>query len=215
MTPMKTAESAMAASLPGALQAAVAAELAAWRDGGRIKRLWARDASLWTGSDEGRWLGWLDAVAAQRRALPGLRRVAELAARLTAPCCSAWAARASARGSCRNLRPAAGRPLLHVLDSTDPRNPPSSARSTRRAPLLVASKSGGTLEPNILKQYFFARVAEAVGDKEAGRRFRRDHDPAPRCNRSPSATASPRSCSAIRRSRRYSCCPPSAWCRRR
>ena len=26
---------------------------------GKVRRLWARDASLWTGSDEGKWLGWL------------------------------------------------------------------------------------------------------------------------------------------------------------
>ena len=25
-----------------------------------VERIWARDASLWTGSDEARWLGWLD-----------------------------------------------------------------------------------------------------------------------------------------------------------
>ena len=26
---------------------------------GKVRRLWARDASLWTGTDEGNWLGWL------------------------------------------------------------------------------------------------------------------------------------------------------------
>src|SRR5215207_8829536 len=25
-----------------------------------VERIWARDATVWTGSDEDRWLGWLD-----------------------------------------------------------------------------------------------------------------------------------------------------------
>jgi transaldolase / glucose-6-phosphate isomerase len=27
-----------------------------------VERIWGYDASLWTGSDEDRWLGWLDVV---------------------------------------------------------------------------------------------------------------------------------------------------------
>ena len=34
----------------------------AWRAGGRIRRLWAGDTSLWTGTDENKWLGWLNIV---------------------------------------------------------------------------------------------------------------------------------------------------------
>ena len=30
-----------------------------WKMAGKVRRLWARDASLWTGTDEGSWLGWL------------------------------------------------------------------------------------------------------------------------------------------------------------
>ena len=46
-----------------------------WRSHGNVRKLWQRDKSLWTGTDEDRWLGWLDAV--ERRSdqeLPGLRR---------------------------------------------------------------------------------------------------------------------------------------------
>ena len=25
-----------------------------------VERIWARDATVWTGADEGKWLGWLD-----------------------------------------------------------------------------------------------------------------------------------------------------------
>ena len=38
------------------------AEMEAWRVGGRIRRLWAGDTSLWTGTDESKWLGWLNIV---------------------------------------------------------------------------------------------------------------------------------------------------------
>src|SRR5262249_22838370 len=46
-------------SLPPDLAAAFAASLEDWRVNGKVRRLWAGDASLWTGTDEGSWLGWL------------------------------------------------------------------------------------------------------------------------------------------------------------
>lgn len=35
---------------------------ARWQADGKIRALWARDASVWTNKDENKWLGWLDAV---------------------------------------------------------------------------------------------------------------------------------------------------------
>src|SRR5262249_27261889 len=46
-------------SLPEPFAAAVEESLAEWRAAGKVRRLWARDATLWTGGDEARWLGWL------------------------------------------------------------------------------------------------------------------------------------------------------------
>src|SRR5262249_22819085 len=48
-----------------------------------------------------------------------------------------------------------------------------------RTIFIVSSKSGGTLEPNIFKQYFFDRVKAAVGEREAGNRFIAITDPGP------------------------------------
>src|SRR5262249_10919218 len=45
--------------LPPSLAAAVQASLDDWRAGDKSRRLWARDATVWTGTDEGDWLGWL------------------------------------------------------------------------------------------------------------------------------------------------------------
>ena len=39
--------------------AAVNSSLAEWRTQGKVRRLWGRDASIWTGRDEAEWLGWL------------------------------------------------------------------------------------------------------------------------------------------------------------
>ncbi|HEX3227600.1 MAG TPA: transaldolase, partial [Pyrinomonadaceae bacterium] len=46
-------------SLPKALSAAVDGTLADWENNGKMRRLWRADASLWSGSDENQWLGWL------------------------------------------------------------------------------------------------------------------------------------------------------------
>jgi transaldolase/glucose-6-phosphate isomerase len=67
---------------------------------------------------------------------------------------------------------------LHVLDSTDPAQVARIERSVdlARTVVVVASKSGSTLEPNVFKQYFFARVQEVVGET-AGQRFIAITDP--------------------------------------
>ncbi|MGZ5935777.1 MAG: transaldolase, partial [Rhizomicrobium sp.] len=43
-----------------AMKTAFADEMEVWRKGGKIRRLWAGDKSLWTGSDESKWVGWLN-----------------------------------------------------------------------------------------------------------------------------------------------------------
>src|SRR6202022_464870 len=42
---------------------------------------------------------------------------------------------------------------------------------------IGSSKSGGTPEPNVMKDYFFARVSEAIGADKAGQRFIAVTDP--------------------------------------
>ena len=55
----------MKTSLPESLAATVKSTVADGQSGGKVKRLWDRDASLWTGEDEPKWLGWLDIVKEQ------------------------------------------------------------------------------------------------------------------------------------------------------
>src|SRR6202035_1417694 len=43
---------------------AVATATEEWRASAKIRRLWQHDKSIWTGTDEDKWLGWLDSAAA-------------------------------------------------------------------------------------------------------------------------------------------------------
>ena len=72
-----------------------------------------------------------------------------------------------------------GYPTLHVLDSTDPQQIAAFEKKVTLATTLVivSSKSGGTLEPNILKAYFWDAMQKAVGEGQGGRAFRRHHRP--------------------------------------
>src|SRR6202035_5463526 len=72
-----------------------------------------------------------------------------------------------------------GFPKLHVLDSTDPAQVRNLKASINIASTLfiVSSKSGGTTEPNVMKDYFFARVSETIGADKAGHRFIAVTDP--------------------------------------
>jgi transaldolase/glucose-6-phosphate isomerase len=64
-----------------------------------------------------------------------------------------------------------GWPVLHVLDSTDPEQILAVERAITPAKtlFLVSSKSGTTLEPNILRDHFMQVAREAVPDAPASR----------------------------------------------
>ena len=164
------------------LRAAEADAVADWKRGKGSERLWSKDASLWTGSGEERWLGWLDAPARMRPELDRLRGFgAEVAAERFGHVGLLGMGGSSlcAEVLRETLGHVAGAPDLRVLDSTDP----SEVRSFEgqldagRTLFVVASKSGTTLEPSLFESYFFARVAERVGAAAAGSRFVAITDP--------------------------------------
>jgi transaldolase/glucose-6-phosphate isomerase len=68
---------------------------------------------------------------------------------------------------------------LHVLDSTDPAQVRAMEKAVNLAKTLfiVSSKSGGTTEPNAMKDYFFDRVAKTIGADRAGHHFIAVTDP--------------------------------------
>src|SRR5262249_21008394 len=59
-------------SLPASLQAKVAERLKAWDADGGTRRLFSGDASLWTGTDEASWIGWIGIVDQQIEQLRAL-----------------------------------------------------------------------------------------------------------------------------------------------
>ena len=174
--------SRLAFKLPGPLRRAVFASLEDWNKNNKVARLWKKDASLWTGADEGNWLGWLTIVEEQIAHLDVLQKFAEeirkaryehiLLLGMGGPSLCPEVLRMT-------FGKLSGRPELHVLDSTDPAQIKAIEKQIDLGSTLfiVSSKSGSTLEPNIYKQYFFERVKAKVGEKEVGNRFIAITDP--------------------------------------
>jgi len=151
-----------------------------WRASAKIRRLWQRDKSLWTGTDEGKWLGWLTSAAAA-----DIADYEDFAQRVKGQNFTDVVVLGMGGSSlgpevlAQTFEKQPGFPKLHVLDSTDPAQVRSMQASINVADTLfiVSSKSGGTTEPNVMKDYFFARVSEAIGADKAGHRFIAVTDP--------------------------------------
>jgi transaldolase / glucose-6-phosphate isomerase len=168
--------------LPEALTKQVAEAVNDWRAAGKVRRLWQRDASLWTNTDESQWLGWLDIAEKQLEKKDQFQKLADeirkekfsdilLLGMGGSSLCPEVLAKTFGHIS--------GFPKLTVLDSTDPAQVKSFEKKIDLANTLfiVSSKSGSTLEPNIFKQYFFERVKETIGAGNAGSRFVAITDP--------------------------------------
>jgi transaldolase / glucose-6-phosphate isomerase len=168
--------------LPDPLSQAVKDTLNDWRTNGKVKRLWARDASLWTNTDESNWLGWLgitdDQIShqdqfnkiAQEIRAAGFTHAVLLGMGGSSLCVEVFE---------RTYGKIQGHPTMLVLDSTDPAQIRALENQINLAKTLfiVSSKSGTTLEPNIFKQYFYDRLKTTVGATEAGKHFIAITDP--------------------------------------
>ncbi|HXW25686.1 MAG TPA: bifunctional transaldolase/phosoglucose isomerase [Xanthobacteraceae bacterium] len=171
-----------AVALGQSLQAEVDKLTEAWRADGKLRRLERRDALLWTGRDEDEWLGWLDVVEAQLRDLERLDALADdvrAAGFRDAVLLGMGGSSLGPQVLAEGLGAAAGFPRLHVLDSTDPAQirTVEAKIDPARTLFIVSSKSGTTLEPNVLMDYFRARVAAAIGAERAAERFIAITDP--------------------------------------
>jgi len=168
--------------LPAELEAQVRRILEDWRTHDKVRRLWQRDPTLWTNTDEAGWLGWLDIA---RRELDQVGRLDELAAEVRREAFS-HALLLGMGGSslcpevlARTFGRQPGFPEFLVLDSVDPAQVRSRERRVDldKTLFIVSSKSGTTLEATILKRYFWSRLQERLGRQEAGRRFLAITDP--------------------------------------
>jgi transaldolase/glucose-6-phosphate isomerase len=165
-----------------AMKTAFEAELEAWRKDGRIRRLWSGDKSLWTGTDEGRWLGWLRVVEPELADADRLHGFAQEVKQRGFTDIVLLGMGGSSLGP-EVLGETFGRqpswPRFHMLDSTDPAQIKTIERAVDlgKTLFIVASKSGSTLEPNIFMAYFLDRVGAVRGADKAGEQFVAVTDP--------------------------------------
>ncbi|MBR0742038.1 bifunctional transaldolase/phosoglucose isomerase [Bradyrhizobium liaoningense] len=168
-------------SLGDGLGKAVSKSTEEWRASAKIRRLWQRDKSVWTGTDEDKWLGWLDSAAKA-----DIADYQDYAGRVKGQKFSDAVVLGMGGSSlgpevlAETFGKKPGFPKLHVLDSTDPAQVRAmEARiDIANTVFIVSSKSGGTTEPNAMKDYFHEQVAKAVGTKvKTGHRFIAVTDP--------------------------------------
>ena len=153
----------MEAEMPEALQEAVDKRLETATAEGWSRRLWKGDASLWTGGEEGQWLGWLPAARGQQFDPDALKRLSETARGFEDVVLLGMGG--SSLGPevlSRVFAPADGAPKLHALDTTDPGQiaTVAGAIDPKRTLFIVSSKSGSTLEPELLRAYFWKLSGE-------------------------------------------------------
>ncbi len=168
--------------LPSQLRSALDAAAADWQTNHKLDRFWQKDASLWTSDGEEKWLGWTNIVERQQANLPAL---AELAIDVRDGKYESLVLLGMGGSSlCPEVLSLtfgrqAGYPALHIVDSTNP----AQVKSVRdkidfeKTLFIVASKSGSTLEPNVLKQYFFQEAKILLGSEMAGSHFIAITDP--------------------------------------
>jgi transaldolase/glucose-6-phosphate isomerase len=168
--------------LPENLAFAVKETLEDWKKNGGVKRVWARDASLWTNSDEANWLGWLtiaDDEIAHSRDFKQIEEEVREAGFTHAVLLGMGGSSLCVEVMKLTYGKIAGHPEMLVLDSTDPAQIRALASKfdISKTIFIVSSKSGSTLEPNIFKQYFYDQVKQAIGSEGAGKRFIAITDP--------------------------------------
>lgn len=144
-----------------------------------VRRIWSGDASLWKSDDSHRRvienaLGWLTIADRMMASLSDLQNFVSYAVRATDRVVVLGMGGSSLAplvfGS--SFPASTGFPPLEVLDSTEPSAVAAVERrcDPARTIYVVSSKSGTTLEPNILFDFFYDLATRAVGEK-AGERF--------------------------------------------
>jgi transaldolase/glucose-6-phosphate isomerase len=125
-----------------------------------VERIWARDPTLWTGSDEAKWLGWLDIPARMAEDVELLLQFAEsVVDRVDAIVLLGMGGSSLAP---EVLRLTFRQESFHVLDTTHPNAIRELERTLdlERTLFISASKSGSTLETRSHTDYFWERTGK-------------------------------------------------------
>lgn len=146
-------------------------------------RLFSFDSSLWTSSNENKWLDWLNVTTEQEPFVDDYqafaREIKESGFNQIVLLGMGGSSLAPEVFSL-TFGSAPGYPVLSILDSTCPDQVKAleSKIDLSKTLFVVASKSGSTLEPNIFMAYFLNLVQEKLGDsKAAGKHFVAITDP--------------------------------------
>ncbi|HEY7793264.1 MAG TPA: hypothetical protein VIA10_04570 [Gaiellaceae bacterium] len=136
-----------------------------------VERIWAYDASVWTGSGEDRWLGWLDVATRVRARVDELNAFAETADAQFDHCVLLGMGGSSLAPEV--LRRAVGAEAFHVVDTTHPAaiRRVEGELDLERTLFLASSKSGSTIETRSQLEYFWERC------EGRGRQFAAITDP--------------------------------------
>lgn len=179
---MTTMTERLSYKLPADLTSAVEKSLSDWQTRGNVRKLWDKDASLWTGGDEGKWLDWLNITSQQQNQIKHLQGLAQTVH--TSGFSHVLLLGMGGSSLCPEVMELTfghkpGYPQMHVLDSTDPAQVKTRQEQIDIAKTLfiVSSKSGSTLEPNIFHQYFWEQAKQVVGADEVGNHFIAITDP--------------------------------------
>ena len=170
----------VALSLPGETQATFDAALATLVKNDFLKRMWAKDPTLWSTDPDAaelikHSLGWLDIPQHMLESVRDLSDFGkEVAKSYTHAVVLGMGGSSLAPDIMRvTFGHTPGYPELHVLDSTAPEQIAAleAEIDIDRTLFIVSSKSGSTTEPNAFFAYFFDKVAKRVGSDKAGSRF--------------------------------------------
>jgi glucose-6-phosphate isomerase len=127
-----------------------------------VERIWERDASVWTGSDESQWLGWLDEPQRMRERIGDLQQfVEDVAAPGVIDTFVVFGMGGSSLAPIVLAKTFAARDL-HVLDTTHPAMIRHSLEQLdlERTLFVASSKSGTTLETRSHLDFFWERAGE-------------------------------------------------------
>ena len=125
-----------------------------------VERIWSRDPTLWTGSDEAQWLGWLDEPWRMREDVDLLLQFADsLVGEIDAVVLLGMGGSSLAP---EVFKQTFGAQTFHVLDTTHPRaiRALEAQLDLERTLFVSASKSGSTLETRSHTDYFWEKTGD-------------------------------------------------------
>ena len=123
-----------------------------------VERIWSRDASVWTGADEDKWLGWLDEPKRMQERIDELERfAADAHSQFTTFVLLGMGGSSLAP---EVLKRTFGVQGFHVLDTTHPAMIRHSIEllDLEKTMFIVSSKSGTTLETLSQEEFFWEQT---------------------------------------------------------